>query len=214
MAMVCVPLLLALRVEHRIADPLPEPRVYYSDWVSDMRPLSDWSVVAGSQELIIDWLKRIFAREGIPEDLVWLAAVESGFDPRARSRQGAVGLFQLMPVTAERYGMRVRNPDERYDPMRNAEVAARYLGDLYARFGDWRLVAAAFNTGENRLARLMRLRGSTYEAVAPWLPAETRSYVPRVAALIAYHEGTGLEKVRPPYQRRGGMLVRSDRIDP
>ena len=194
-------------------DVMVEPQVYYSDWLSDMAPLEDWVAVAGSQERIVDWLKRIFEREGVPGALVWLAAVESGFDPRAVSARGAAGLFQLMPATSQRYGLRTRHPDERFDALRNSQTAARYLSDLYVRFGDWPLVLAAYNAGENRVARLTRLRGRHYEAIAPWLPSETRAFVPRVRALVEYHEACGLQEVRTPYRRYGGLLV-ADHVEP
>ncbi|MFU8780994.1 MAG: lytic transglycosylase domain-containing protein [Kiritimatiellia bacterium] len=191
-----------------------EPQIYFSDWLSDMAPLEDWWHVAGTHVGIVTWLQRVFAREGVPGELVWLAAVESGFDPAATSKRGAVGLFQLMPDTAQRYGLRVRNPDERLQPMRNAQAAARYLSDLYGRFGDWSLVLAAYNAGENRVARLTRMRGMDYESIAAWLPSETRSFVPRVRAVLEYQESRSLHEVRAPYRRYAGVLLVGDRPDP
>lgn len=188
------------------------PQVYYSDWISDMKPLADWSEVEGSHDLVLAWLQRVFEYEGLPGELAWLAAVESGFNPRAVSERGAVGLFQLMPETARNYGLSVRNPDERYDPLRNAQAAARFLKTLYTRFGDWSIVFAAYNAGENRVERLLRSRGVTYDAIASALPAETRSFVPRVQALIEYHGKSRIEDIRAPFQHYGGLLVASDRI--
>ena len=196
-------------VFHRV-----EPQVYYSDWLSDMVPLESWQEVSGSQETLVPWLKRIFEREGVPGELVWLAAVESGFNPVAVSSRGAVGLFQLMPETGQRYGLRTRNPDERLNPLRNTQVAARYLADLYVRFGDWDLVLAAYNAGENRIARLLRSRDSQYDALAARLPSETRSFVPRVRAVVEYQEQKSLEQVRAPYRRYGGLLLAADRVEP
>ena len=191
-----------------------EPQLFYSDWLSDMAPLEAWVEVSDSQERMVAWLKRIFEREGVPGDLVWLAAVESGFNPAAVSARGAVGLFQLMPETGLRYGLRTGNPDERLDPFRNTQVAARYLADLYARFGDWSVVLAAYNAGENRIARLMRMREPNYDLIASRLPSETRSFVPRVRAVIEYQEQKPLEQVRAPYRRYGGLLLAADRIEP
>ncbi len=193
---------------------LPEPQVFYSDWVRDPVVLPPWDAVAGSQDAIVGWLKEVFIREGAPPELVWLAAVESGFDPHARSRRGAVGLFQIMPDTAKRYGLRVSGVDERRDPLLNTQVAARYLIDLYRRFGDWPLVLAAYNAGENRLARVRRLRGGSYASVAHVLPAETRSYVQRVQALVSFQEGIEVSKLRTPFYRRRGTLVAADMIEP
>ena len=206
--------LLWVTVQRRRLPAQAEPHVYYSDWISDMVPLEPWAEISTSQEAVVSWLKRIFEREGVPGELVWLAAIESGFDPVAVSAHGAVGLFQLMPAAGRRYGLQTRNPDERLDPLRNAQVAARYLADLYTRFGDWALVLAAYNAGENRVARLLRSRGNHYDAIAARLPSETRSFVPRVRAVLEYQENTRLEQVRAPYRRYGGLLLSADRIDP
>ncbi len=200
-------------MQQRAARHLVEPQVYYSDWLSDMVPLEPWQEVSGSQEYMIEWLKRIFEREGVPGELVWLAAVESGFNPVAVSARSAVGLFQLMPETGQRYGLRTRNPDERLDPLRNTQVAARYLADLYVRFGDWELVLAAYNAGENRVARLLHTRGNQYDMIAARLPSETRSFVPRVRALIESQEQKPLEQVRAPYRRYGGLLLVADHVE-
>jgi hypothetical protein len=200
--------------EPQPAEVVFEPQVYYSDWLSDMTPLEDWLDISGTYEGIVTWLKRIFEREGVPGELVWLAAVESEFNPVAVSSRGAVGLFQIMPETAQRYGVRIRNPDERLQPVRNAQVAARYLADLHRRFGDWTLVLAAFNAGESRVARLTKSRGMDYEAIATALPAETRSYVPRVRAMIAHHESRSLAEIRDPFLRYAGVLLFADSVEP
>lgn len=127
---------------------------------------------------------------GMPEDLVYLSMVESGFLPSARSRAGAVGLWQLMGEIARDYGLRVdRYVDERRDPERSTDAALRYLDDLYRHFGSWSLATAAYNSGENRVARVMREetgseRGdeSDFWRIRDRLPAETREYVPLIQA--------------------------------
>jgi membrane-bound lytic murein transglycosylase D len=126
----------------------------------------------------------------MPQDLMYLAMMESGFNPKATSPAKAKGLWQFIEATAERYGLTVnRKVDERTDPVKSTEAALTYLGDLYNRFGSWYLAAAAYNTGENRVARLMREatgseRGSEedYYAISPKLPQETRDYVPKIVA--------------------------------
>ena len=134
-------------------------------------------------------LKEIFRLQGVPVEMVWLAEVESSFDVDARSPVGARGLFQLMPATAERFGLRTFPVDERNDPDKNARAAAQYLRVLHGQFGDWPLVLAAYNAGEGRVAKeLGRATTRSFDAIADRLPAETRLYVPKVMATIAARE--------------------------
>lgn len=144
-------------------------------------------------------LKAIFQQEGIPPELVWLAEVESSFDPHARSPAGAVGLFQLMPATARRYGLNPESPDERLDPAKSAGAAASYLRFLHRRFGSWPLAVAAYNAGEGRVGRLLQQRrGVSFDDIADALPLETRLYVPKVAAVIELREGRALAALPAP----------------
>ncbi len=138
-------------------------------------------------------LKGIFRRNGVPDALVWLAEVESSFNPSARSPAGAVGLYQLMPNTARAWGLNPdASPDERLDPLKNAEAAARYLAHLHRRFRAWPPALAAFNAGETRVARLLRESNGDFDAILPRLPAETRMYVPRVLETVRLREGVDL----------------------
>ncbi len=148
---------------------------------------------------LIPLLKQIFREEGVPTELVWLAEVESSFNPRARSPAGAVGLFQFMPPAAERFGLRLAPRDERESPTLSARAAARYLRFLHRRFGDWSLALAAYNAGEGRVGRTMeRMRAFSFEAIAPGLPTETQLYVPRVFALLELREGITPSDLPPP----------------
>ena len=134
-------------------------------------------------------LQRVFEAEGVPPQWVWLAEVESAFDPRARSYAGAAGLFQLMPLTAQRFGLRVAPVDDRFEPEKSAAAAARYLKILHRQFGCWTLALAAYNAGEGRVRGLMTRHGAgRFEDLAPFLPAETRAYVPRVMLTAALRE--------------------------
>ena len=113
-------------------------------------------------------LARLLRSEGLPPELAWLAGVESCFDPRARSARGALGMWQFLRSTARLYGLRVDElVDERMDPCRSTLAAARYLRDLYRRFGDWHLALAAYNAGPNAVAK--------YGGVPPY--KETQNYV-------------------------------------
>lgn len=132
---------------------------------------------------------------GMPEDLVYLTMIESGFNPTARSRVNAVGLWQFMAPTARAYGLRVDEyVDERRDPEKSTDAALRHLTDLHTQFGSWYLTAAAYNGGAGRVGRVMRSvlgreRGQgegDFWRIRHRLPRETREYVPLMlaAALI------------------------------
>ena len=127
---------------------------------------------------------------GMPEDLIYLAMMESGYLPRAVSRVSAVGLWQFMGPTAEQFGLRVdAYVDERRDPVRATDAALDYLQWLHDRFGSWYLAAAAYNAGPGRLEQVLNVhaegrRGDEdlYWEVLRHLPLETREYVPRIVA--------------------------------
>ncbi|HEX2167854.1 MAG TPA: LysM peptidoglycan-binding domain-containing protein [Longimicrobiales bacterium] len=134
-------------------------------------------------------------RRGMPEDLLYLAMIESGLSPKAYSHAAASGMWQFIAETGQRYGLEVsRDVDERRDPIEATSAALDYLQDLYGRFGSWYLAAAAYNTGENRVERILRERAggakgadSLFWTIAPHLPRETRDYVPLM--LAAAHIG-------------------------
>lgn len=127
---------------------------------------------------------------GMPEDLLYLSMIESGFNPTAKSHASAVGLWQFIEGTGTRYGLRVDGyVDERRHPEKSTDAALDYLQDLHDQFGSWYLAAAAYNTGENRVARIMRRetgseRGqdADFWRIRGHLPSETREYVPLMVA--------------------------------
>lgn len=129
------------------------------------------------------------ARE-MPEDLIYLALIESGFSPSATSSAAAVGIWQFIAPTAQRYRLEVsRYVDERRDPVKATTAALDYLQALYDRFGSWYLAAAGYNTGENRVERILRERAngargsdSLYWEISGYLHSETRNYVPKMIA--------------------------------
>ncbi len=147
------------------------------------------SDVKAEQSELIPVLKEIFRDEGVPHSLVWLAEVESSMNPNAESHAGAVGLFQFMPATAERFGLQLSPVDDRKTPDKSARAAACYLRQLHQEFGEWALALAAYNAGEGRVSRTMKSHNArTFREVAPHLPLETRKYVPRVMAMMALRE--------------------------
>jgi soluble lytic murein transglycosylase-like protein len=131
-------------------------------------------------------MARIFREEGLPEWLLAAAFVESTYNPIAGSNKQAVGIWQFIPGTGDRYGLRrTAYVDERKHPEKSTRAAARYLRDLYALFGDWKLALAAYNWGETRVARLIRRTGiRDFWALAAkgYFPAETANYVPAILA--------------------------------
>ena len=145
-------------------------------------------------------LKSVFASECVPPELVWIAEVESSFDPRVRSPAGAAGLFQLMPATARRYGLKTTWPfDQRLNPEPSARAAAHYLEYLHNHFNDWRLALAAYNAGEGTVQDLLKhSKTRSYDAIAGRLPAETQMYVPKVEATLLRREGLTLAQLRRP----------------
>ena len=163
---------------------------------SDITIVESWPTEARRR---VPQLKPIFREEGVPEELVWVAEVESSFDPGARSPAGAAGLYQLMPETARAQGLSTFPFDQRYRPEKNARASARYLRALHRRFKDWPLALAAYNAGETRVASLMnRHRAKTFSDIARYLPAETQMYVPRIDALLQRREGRSLARLPGP----------------
>lgn len=143
-------------------------------------------------------LKPIFAANGVPRELFWLAEIESGFNPKARSPSGAVGMFQLMPKTAKALGLSTFPFDERKNPEKCAAASARHLRDLYQQFNDWPLTVAAYNAGAGRVKSKLDKKRKTFDDIASKLPSETQLYVPKLNALLQLREGTTLEQLAKP----------------
>ncbi len=172
---------------------LEHPRIDYwvarFDTVPDMRKKFQGFLDRGSDMAPLI-LERLEAR-GMPLDLLYLAMIESGFQPQATSHAAAAGVWQFISATGQRYGLDIdRAVDERRDPVRATEAALDYLEDLHDRFGSWYLAAAAYNSGEGRVGRAMRAEfgreraRSEEEYYKIWdrLPRETRDYVPLMIA--------------------------------
>lgn len=134
-------------------------------------------------------IRRIFMEEGLPEALIYLPAVESNFNPYARSPARAMGLWQFMVATARRFDLRVRYPwyDERLDPEKATRAAARLLVYLHNRYNDWELALAAYNAGEGRVNQAIREARAKGRNSQYWnlrLPPQTRAYVPALLAMV------------------------------
>lgn len=147
--------------------------------------------------------RRIFREEGVPENVAWLGQVESAWKPTARSWAAAAGLWQFIPGTGSRYGLRQNaHVDERNSFEKATRASAQYLKFLANRYnGNWELAMAAYNCGEGNTDRAIRKAGvSDFWAAYPYLPKETRNYVPNILAtiLIANNPNAyGFGHVRP-----------------
>ncbi len=132
-------------------------------------------------------VQRILDDEGVPRELIYLAQIESGFLPRARSNKSAVGMWQFVQFRGRQYGL-LQSPgtDDRLDPEKATRAAAKHLHDLYAEFGDWYLAMAAYNCGPGCVERAVERTGfADFWALADRnvLPRETANYVPAIVAL-------------------------------
>lgn len=173
------PLLAHERVDYHIARFTGEKREEFAGYLARK---------AEYESMIREKLRR----RGMPEELLYLAMIESGFNPEAHSAQAARGIWQLVPDTARRWGLRVDDEvDERKDAEKATDAALSYLSYLYNRFGSWYLAAAAYNSGENRVARIMteatgKESGTDEDYFRIWeqLPGETRDFVPAMIAAI------------------------------
>ena len=192
------------------------------------------------------WLERIgkygpmvqneLGERGMPQDLLFLTMIESGLDPNAYSKAHAAGLWQFIEETGERYGLEVSTyVDERRDPVKATDAALTYLQEMHDRFGSWYLSAAGYNTGENRVGRLMREttgseRGTDegYWDIWDRLPSETRDYVPLMLAMgkiakepekygfkdLQYQEPLRFEQVNVPGGTSLADVAKAAGVDP
>ncbi|MGH7387917.1 MAG: transglycosylase SLT domain-containing protein [Candidatus Rokuibacteriota bacterium] len=150
-------------------------------------------------------IREVLRAQGLPEELAFVAMIESGYNPLAVSRAGAKGLWQFMAGTARRYGLRVDQwVDERFDPEKSTAAAAAYLRDLHRQFGSWVLAKAAYNAGEMKVIRAIRALGTTdfwTLAGSRFLKQETKEFVPAIhAATVIGRDPTrfGFEPTEPP----------------
>ena len=147
-------------------------------------------------------IEHILAEVGVPQELKYLAMIESGLNPDARSWAGAVGMWQFMPGTGRRYGLTVNAwVDERRDPEKATRAAARHLRDLHDEFGDWHLALAGFNCGAGCVRSALRRADAetpSYWDAHEYLPRETQGYVPMFIAAARVMENPEAFNLAPP----------------
>jgi len=143
------------------------------------------SRMLGVAQLYYPMFEEVLDRYNLPLELKHLAVIESALNPLAKSRAGAVGLWQFMYPTAKMYGLNINSYiDERSDPYKETVAAAEFLQFLYKMFGDWQMVLAAYNGGPGTINHAIRRSGGkkTYWEIRPFLPVETQGYVPAFIA--------------------------------
>ena len=143
------------------------------------------SYMLGASNFYMPIFEQALEAYNLPLELKYLPVIESALNPKAVSRVGATGLWQFMLATGKRYGLEVNTlVDERRDPVKASYAAAHYLSDLYRIFDDWNLVIAAYNCGPDKVNKAIhRAKGSAdYWKIYPYLPKETRGYVPAFIA--------------------------------
>lgn len=154
--------------------------------------------ILGLAEYYMPIFEEIFDLYGLPHELKGMAVIESALNPLAVSRVGATGMWQFMYRTGKHYNLNVTSfVDDRRDPIASAHAAAKYLRDLYTVFGDWNLAIAAYNCGEGNVRKaIRRANGKTdYWEIYPYLPRETRGYVPLFVGatyMLHYHKEHGM----------------------
>ncbi len=200
-----IPIVINEKVEHFVQYFQTTAKNRFSSWLA-------------RSEKYIPFMRNVLREKGLPEDLVYLALIESGFNPYAYSRSKASGPWQFIYLTGKRYGLKANGwVDERRDPEKSTVAAAKYLKDLYDMFECWYLAAAGYNAGENKIATAMkRYRTEDFWELTKYrfLKQETKDYVPQMiaAALIAkdpeaygftgieYQEPLRYDKVKVPSQ--------------
>lgn len=164
------------------------------------------SKALGMAELYFPIFEETLAKYKMPQELKYLAIVESALNPTAKSRAGAMGLWQFMYGTGKLWGLKTNSYiDERCDPIKSTEVACQYLKYLYKYYGnDWQLALAAYNSGPGNVNKAIRRSGGkkTYWELREYLPRETAGYVPAFIAvnyIMAYHKEHNIYPIKPKY---------------
>lgn len=167
----------------------------------------------GLAEYYFPMFEEHLSKYDVPLEVKYLAIVESALNPVARSRVGATGLWQFMYPTGKQYGLEVNSfVDERSDPLKSSEAAAKYLSDLYAIFGDWDLVLASYNAGPGNVSKAIRRSGgyTNYWNIRKNLPKETQGYLPAFFATMYIFEYGKEHGITP--QDSPAVLAQTDTI--
>lgn len=174
----------------------------------------DSQIILGRSSLYFPVIENVLREKNLPDDLKYIAVIESALLPVAKSRQGAAGMWQFMARTAEMYGLNInRHIDERKDIIKATDKATDYLQLLYETYGNWTLALAAYNCGTGRVNKAIKQAGGSknYWVVSQHLPTETKKYIPRLIAamyLINYYYHHDLNPTQLPDDLRYTSTVK------
>lgn len=160
------------------------------------------SVILGLAQYYYPWMKAIFDKYDLPEELVYITIIESALNPTAVSPAGATGIWQFMYGTGKLYGLEVTSyVDDRRDPYKATEAAARHFRDLYNIFGDWGLAISAYNCGAGNVRKAIQRSGgkTDFWSVCNYLPRETQNYFPAFIGamyMMTYHNLYGIQPAK------------------
>lgn len=163
------------------------------------------AIMAGLSDYYFPLFEATLAKYNLPDELKYLPIIESALNPKIVSKAGASGLWQFMHGTAKMYGLEINSyVDERNDPIKSTDAAARFLKDLYTIYGDWHLAIAAYNCGPGNVNKAVRRAGGTqnFWAIYSMLPRETRGYIPIFIAanyVMNYGKEHQLYPVKPSF---------------
>lgn len=189
----------------------PVVKTYIERYLSPNNPVLGRVMARSDQYFPI--FDDVLCRHELPYELCYLAVIESALNPEATSPAGAAGLWQFMPSTARLYGLEVNSlVDERRDPIRSTEAACAFLKRLYADFQDWNLAIAAYNCGPGNVKKAIARSGGKRDfwSIYPYLPSETRGYLPAFIAACYVMNYSDEHGVKPNYE--GVLHVNSDTI--
>jgi len=164
----------------------------------DERLIRDYLKILKKGYAFIPTLQKMIQKAGIPTSFLYLAMAESNFSPKARSRRRAGGLWQFMPKTAKKMGLKInRYVDERFDPVKSTKAAILYLQTLHKRFKKWYLVAIAYNCGEGKLAKAIKEAKTDDLSVLldeekKYIPKESRDYIRKILTMAHIAENTDI----------------------
>lgn len=176
------------------------------------------AVMLGISDYFFPLYEQTLEKYNMPNELKYLSIVESALNPNARSSVGATGLWQFMFMTGKIYGLEVNSLlDDRRDPIKSTDAAVRYLKDLYGIFGDWHLAIAAYNCGPGNVNKAIKRAGGKkdYWEIYPYLPKETRGYVPLFIAanyVMTYYKEHKICPVHTEYPLHTDTLIINSRM--